>query len=331
VSLLLREIILDTNLPRLALLALFFAGCSGISVSEGTARTPTDSETASAASTATTTATAEQRSTNTPVPLASLTPVRTPDFLALSISQDVLFLNTSEECSLPCWQGLRIGISSRNDIQEVFDTVFGFKGTIDFFNVQPEAARVWEADQPDLYTTGYEWQFDPDGTSLFSIQTVTDKTTGILKGIQFHISPRGRYPVTTPQEALTAFGEPDYIYVLVPPHGKIQILLQLTYKSGIDFHYHYVLATEFSEMRRKAELCLNSEPGVVEPGGAVYYLIEPFTDLWSEDRSLLQREWITDTLEGQEYRPIEEVMGISIPEFAALALQQEAPCLEIKD
>jgi hypothetical protein len=69
-------------------------------------------------STPTATVTSGPSSTHTP-------PVPTPDFLQLPFANNVLFAPAADpECQLPCWQGLRVGESNRDDIQAMFELDF---------------------------------------------------------------------------------------------------------------------------------------------------------------------------------------------------------------
>jgi hypothetical protein len=120
----------------------------------------------------------------------TLTAFPTPDFPSSTIVDSIFFLpQDTSDCQPPCWQNLRVGESTKADIQSVFDNVFGFDGTRNFFEDATQLAPVWLSEVPGMQTDGYDW-ITPDG-DMFIIATVIDSNTNILQGIEFYYLATG--------------------------------------------------------------------------------------------------------------------------------------------
>lgn len=145
-------------------------------------------------------------STDTPVPTITPSPtlspttteiLTTPDFEALPIAENFLFAPGSDpDCQLPCWQGLRVGESDREDVQRMFREVFGFNGEMDYpleaypYEDNPYLLLIMDytpEDYPELIATGHSW-FWENGT-IFDIYLWLHQETDLLAGIYFAYSP----------------------------------------------------------------------------------------------------------------------------------------------
>ena len=84
-----------------------------------------------------------------------------------------------------------------------------------------------------------------------------------------------------------------------------------------------VRATLFEEGNEtKSRLCLN-DPVVASD----YYLVSPFEDIKNNPVDIVHMGWLSRI--GYE-EPSEEVLGLSAPEIAEIAMQTENPCFTIE-
>ncbi len=301
-------------------------------------------------------------------PTATITPTPTEygrlpptpaHFLYLYLSRDFLFGPSNDPtCQLPCWQGLRVGESNRQDIQGVLDTVFQFNGTVDHFKDNPLdelTILVLTSDLPGTEAVGYEWvdTSKEDNNSSFVTYFIVDESSGILQGINFGYYPKGMFRTYTPQEVIEKLGIPSYLASSVFKMGAEGVSdvglitnLRLIYKDGIAFDFSYwVLVqsrnTTDGEKEVYAEYCLD---GIKLDIGGDVYIVAPFTDLFEDELNPIQEMWIYDLVDmsgavpGWYYEIADskgiiesrgELFGVSTEEFAETALQVEHPCLEI--
>src|SRR5690348_137242 len=104
---------------------VFLAGCASQTQPRGQ-ETPATAQTAVAA-----TAPATANAITATKPASS----PTPDFMGSALQDGFLFTQSNTgACKLPCWRGLRIGQSTKEDVQIAFDNVFPSKHDIDFFD-----------------------------------------------------------------------------------------------------------------------------------------------------------------------------------------------------
>jgi hypothetical protein len=250
-----------------------------------------------------------------------------PDFVRLPIAKNLLFSPSKDTgCVLPCWQALRPNVSNRADVQDMFDEVFEFDGQIDFFGSKTYYPLFRRVDL-SVNTTGYGWGYGEDGTAGFNIIVVTEKDTGLLKGIKFDIVPDDVIKVNTADEVLRELGRPSAAYATLDIHltndPPLAVLdLEMLYKQGIHTSYHYFLFTTDDTQGEFELFCLNRVPIV-----ATYHLIEAFAVQEPSDVAL-REYWVLEGLKKSRPELIQNALNISIEELTQLA-DEQVPCINI--
>jgi hypothetical protein len=249
----------------------------------------------------------------------------TPDFSPIAPG---FLLAETPDCQLPCWQGLRVGISNRKDVQAMFDTVFGFDGQIDVFQENRQLLDSYE-----LYGTeagGHLWWVpeiseEPEGAN-FGLYFLVDKQSGILQGIQIVNAPFNThaYETYTPQQVLQRLGEPSAAYIWPAIRGTIQLLL-IYEEQGIA---SYMITQPIDEVFwtqdypfSLATYCLDEQVILANS-----YITEPIAGVSEEELSPIQYVWFGERI--TLLRPI-EIVGLTKTDLYLLATQAATPCIEI--
>jgi hypothetical protein len=176
--------------------------------------------------------------TSTPPPTIQSTPTEilpTPDFIDSPLVDGFLISpSLDSDCQLPCWHGLRVGESDREDVQRMFDETLGFNGMLDFFTEHrlPEVTiSTFHLDLPGTQATGHEWAAPPMA-GFFGLYMLVDEDTGILQGIQLVLtSSYDTYPyeLLSAQQVLRELGTPSSIYARrdfgIPPGRALYLFL----------------------------------------------------------------------------------------------------------
>lgn len=175
-----------------------------------------------------------------PTTIPTLNPaLPTPDFTQSEIADQYLLAPSGSGCQLPCWQGLRIGVSTREDVLGVLNSLFDFGGYVDFFDdnsvTKLDSVSRSLLDVPGVEGSGYSWVTTE---TLFSLLAVVDAETGVLQGLQFrHVTglyterlPH-RYTIRTPREIIEQLGSPAAIYTT--GQGSWLMAVLLFYEQGI--------------------------------------------------------------------------------------------------
>jgi hypothetical protein len=264
---------------------------------------------------------ATPRPSRTPAPTDSPLPSPlppTPDVLDTPIADGFLLAPSQDPaCELPCWQGLRVGVSDREDVQAMFDEVLGFNGSLDVFRdrlMHEVLLEAWGLDFPTMQPGGYSWEED------FGLYVLVVENTGTLKGIQIaNIGTVGSH-AHTPQDLIRTLGIPSAVYAHVRRDGVSLLLLygELGIASDFDMPGSIWERIENGQTRTFTDFCLDSSALVVED-----FIVEPFR--YTDPASLtdMQYAWFGRRVEGRH--PIED-FGLTLEDFADIAVQ-EHPCL----
>lgn len=228
------------------------AGCATATPTP-TPELPTASDTAPPPTvTITSSLTATATATNTPLSAPTATVLRSRDDLppgpTPSLPEDFdfrEFLFADNPCQLPCWQGLVIGESTADDVQQVFDDTLGFDGAIDFFEPGAFLHRggslmVLGHIPEGLYLIGYSWTL-PHDEGIFTVAAVLDRDD-ILVGLEFDTwnLRASRNPSLAP--FMADLGVPDYWTLDWDPQGFVlgdankdsdYMPWELLYKKGV--------------------------------------------------------------------------------------------------
>ena len=218
-------------------LTLIQAACTPTNLATAVATlTPTATDVATASATATLEPTATELPPPTVTPGPSPTPLPTPPVPAAIASKDFLFGSEDSDCRLPCWQGLIVGQSGREDIQLFFDTVFGFNGTREFF---PEG-ETGDSTIPGLALTGHGWNLNAEPYEGFGTRVWADEETYILEGLDISSTADQIDRWLTPQSIIQELGRPSYFLLSIggTEIGAIGVArLYIIYEEGVLFRF----------------------------------------------------------------------------------------------
>lgn len=303
------------------------AACTAQPAPSGTPGVTEATPTAGEASPTLTLAPQAAEATSPPEP--TNTPYYTPPpFSAVSISDDFFFEGLDLDCPLPCWQGLMVGESGRDEIQHVFDTVFAFNGTRDFLPENVQGRTV-----PGIYGTGWSWITNEEADQHFGIGVWVDEESYLLRGIHFDWSSNAMDANMTPQRIIEHLGEPSYATVSVArsevaTHGNLT--LTLIYDRGLAFYLPVgapITITSTEEGYDESLLLCLSGPAWSSSEYAIdyakrAYLMEPLS-AGLDDLTPLQEYFIGH--DGSS--PLQELFGVTLAEVTQRVRQGEEVCL----
>lgn len=262
-------------------------------------------------------------------PTQTATPIKsTPDFLDSPVASSVLFSpDDDSDCLLPCWYDLRVGKSSRADIQSVFDEVFGFHETYILFNDTPQPAPIWIPDIPNTQADGYEWE-------RFIIILVINSNSDKLHGIRLIQDAFGAYNLPSVSDVIQLLGPPDYYQTVIIrdleqalPENSISVSVILFYDEGMAL----LLSSEAwiqkqetnGDSQNIVHYCLDDTPYRSES-----YITEPFNSLEPNKLDPLQMDWFAKYIDQPlKWASGEQVFGLTIEEFVEIA-GQDPPCFD---
>ena len=267
--------------------------------------------------------------TLTPSSSPSVTPSFTPlpdlptPELTHGILDDLLFQRVSSDCQLPCWRGLRVGISDPTDIQQMFDRVFGFHGFLypvpDFVGSPPQGYRLvghyWDLNEPGGYFSLLVWE-NADTRKLVSLNFI------------FRTQYSEYHPDIRPARVIQELGEPTYWLVSSPePGGQgtiISISFLMIYKNGVSFYYPVELPVKSSSLQNGIEISRSE------------YCLDQFTDgnatIGEPFIGGLDKLTPMQTLNigiAKDLASFQDILGISVAEIMGRAPTEEHICLPI--
>lgn len=315
-----------------------------------------DSDRAVGTFTATSVQTARVENTSTPIPavnptdtlsptaLLTDTPVLPTPALPPDIAEDFFFTGSYPGCQLPCWQGLVVGESGRDDIQAFFDTVLGFHGTREF---GPESAPELEYDlwPPDIRASGYAWAVPVAETVQgFGVNVYYEHDTFILRAIEVSSGYHLYNATLPPQRIVEELGMPgDFMMGLVGTErgDVVRLRILMAYSEGIIFDIGEVftpITLSISENHAGGayELCLGGERWNQEyaTGHWHIYIFEPWEG-GPENLAPLQEDLITlgsaPTPSLTDLMPVQDFFNVSSEELAAILLQEDDACLSTNE
>jgi hypothetical protein len=269
--------------------------------------------------------------TDTPSPTRFFPPTPT---LSPALLEALFFGGKSEDCQLPCWEGLSIGESTPEDVQSVFDRIFGVNGylydTSDWANNLPEYTEMAEF-----------WRFEPEDTSSsyvgkFYVLAWVDSESQLLEGLQFNFSviftPGSEEPQPDAnfQRILRELKTPSTWLVELRPGGQgegfhIQFYSYIKYASGINF-YHFgelpatVSSTADGIEQYTAELCLSDH------FARSINISRPITESGANPTPL--QEFLNQPVD-MEVIPIEDALGINLKAIYQRATEEDNPCFVV--
>lgn len=237
----------------------------------------------------------------------------------------LLFEDTVPECQLPCWQGLNIGKSGPQEIQNLFDTVFGFNGTLDFFADNPIAAftGLETSGVSGIYDTGYIWEVGDGGIRVI---TAFDEQTMKLEGLilKWTVSEKERFEVDlTPERTIRELGTPTYTLAAFNGLGTdalVQLSYLMIYDKGLAFDFYTWAWVETTPEVGTVRYCLDDPEIPSGPYLGRIVITEPLVD-GLNNLSPLQVATFGREIDTESLLPVEDVFGVTGAEITQLVSQ----------
>jgi hypothetical protein len=274
---------------------------------------------------------------STPTPTVTLIPSITPTLTPLpnlptpslthKIMDNLFFGGSSPDCLLPCWHGLRVNVSGRADIQQMFDRVFGFSG---FMYPLPE---VYSQPPAGYERIAHYWGVgNRDRGGDVSVLAELSKSTEKLESLAFILETglTDFHPDVDPQRIIKALGPPKMWLISPPEPGgqgegfDIRMTSLMIYDGGISFYHAFDLHVDQPTLQNgvltyNSELCLNNNFDTVATIG------RPLTNGFNDLTPI--QEMTYGIREGTQ--PIQAVLGISVEEIVRKATMERHPCFPV--
>jgi hypothetical protein len=200
---------------------------------------PTGTSTATSTNTVTPTNTPSSTPspTSTPTSGPSPTPSLTPT-LSSWIEQDFLFGGPIiEGCDLPCWQGLTPGISSADEVDQVFTQIFGYGRYFDMIESAVAANQIddwpfllWA--QPHYILDYGVSPYDMGDSASFVSSAWLDEKIFQLSAVRFGWNGLGPLADYTPTRFIKELGQPSQLLITIfspdrsiPPEWSYELVL----------------------------------------------------------------------------------------------------------
>lgn len=170
------------------------------------------------------TMTATNSPSTTPSATSTLVPLGPTPELTHEIADDLVFGGSSSECPLPCWHGLRGGVSNRNDIIDTFNEVFNIEGR---FHSPSELV----GESPIGYEPiGYIWRFENPSTQrsyvvgsidVYALLNINTEKMDMLVFVMYTADTEYD-PRTDAQRFIRQFGAPAEWLIFLERGGQAQ-------------------------------------------------------------------------------------------------------------
>lgn len=266
----------------------------------------------------------------TPTPTFTGTPL--PPRSEWKITDDFLFgPSLFPDCELPCWQGLTVGVSGREDIQLMFQTIFNFSESPEFLPYGFLGTTV-----PGLHAASCVWRLGQQLYGGFHITAWVDEVTYVLRSLEFEWSYAPFNSHMSPQAVIRELGTPSHVWVEAEPTsvsswGDLRYLM--IYEQGMIFEasFYVPMAVTLGNGIESAiiEFCLGGPSWTNVDGYTGHVVITEPVPRDLGDLSPLQKRSIQDQINLWHLTPIQELVGISIDELVQLALTDPNACIYI--
>ncbi len=258
-----------------------------------------------------------------PFPTIPLT-TPTPDFMDTHIVNEYLFApSVDPDCQLPCWQGLRIGESTKEDVVRMFDEVLDIREGLKL-STDESITRI-----PGTELIWYWWDIrDTEGNldGWFTLKTILDDETDILQCIDIVTAPYEMYEIQTPQQVIRELGRPSAIYV---DNTSFYLMnLMLLYDEGIVSLSTTAISIDEQPIGEHTvevvtNYCLNEIPLSRE-----VIIVESVNDITAASLTPILNAWVGEDLL-EALVPIEDALGLTEEAFVKIALDDENPCIAL--
>lgn len=261
--------------------------------------------------------------TSTVSPPSSSSP--TPNYSTSLMVDDFIFTQVVPGCELPCWNGIRIGESGSEDLDIMFEKVFGFVPLNgDVFEPSPFIG---------LRATQYYWLFDPPNPirDIFFLLVVQDNDQ-VVRGIRLTWSYAPMNNIVSVQRIIQELGEPNQVWVsshILEGATSQALDLLIIYQSGIAFSIRRFVPIVWDNNLEKGtlELCLGGQKwGESEYIEGQAFITQPVPSERA-DMSSLQEELFGSDLDAFSPVPIETFFDITPEQLTDFVLRETEPCI----
>lgn len=270
------------------------------------------------------TATFEPTKPSTP----TFTPLPSPTLAPFLIS-DLVFQRNPQDCILPCWQSLRVGSSSADDVYTMLERVFSLN--------EPTYLPAGDYDPPQGYQVmGNTWDLSHPPLrylNSFAILALINQSTNRLEGLNlaFQTYDPEFDPHISPRRAMTELGIPSFWLVQTEVGGQdssLEVMSIMIYQSGVIFFQRYSLTLNpegnDQPANKVAQFCLGNNVF----SEALLGIGEPFVNGY-KNLSPAQTWTYVYKLDDPRYRPIQDVFNVSLGEISKRISHETNPCLSI--
>jgi len=224
------------------------------------------------------------------------------------------FDGISEDCLNFCWYNLTIGESSLSDFKIFLDSQESDNNTQRDDSVEDTPYQGWKISKT------YQIDAPPDN-AIIDGAYITISGYGqhnILQGIRLGFGDLSVLDVS-PRKMIEAFGQPTGVYIAASNIYKT-IRLWMVYSTQ-NLYINYSIPNIEEDI---SQVCLFPEMWITD-----------FTTTWitiadaatpNIEEVTFEKEWFYD-----KRIPIEDATGLTREDFSNLILEEEKPCIEVKD
>lgn len=307
-----------------------FVACSGTS---NFPQHPTVSATSANQSNPNNTMTIDATQAGSALPTTSVTDVKTssppiPTMIPRPLYPEILhdnfiFSSSTSDCTLPCWEGLTVGESNVNDVQDVFSTVLGFDERINVLNLPLPNTRLVPPLVQDELAVVQIWSPSKDPGPYRELSFRFDESTKTLQLITFVLSADFDL---SPQRVIEELGSPVFVRAgFVEGQADVgSAYFQMVYTDGMVFYYSGSIPISYigtdDRLDLEAEICMNDQLDF-----QIVSIVEPMQDILNltsfQERALNDAVTIDAVLQ-----PVEKVFEVTTERLVQRTMQESGAC-----
>jgi hypothetical protein len=238
---------------------------------------------------------------------------------------DIFYYGLSDTCQPPCWNGVRVGVSSFPETIRTFGEFFAFSSGLKRSRLSDSTTETWFFSH-DIRDTPLDRAYD---SGVRVAGTFVEDTLFSL-----HFSWRNTATRMMPiQRVITSFGEPSEVVVGVSGGGKNGYALAGIWLAYHEHHVYFSYSTKLlvdpafandPPEETAYELCFNQEAWIE----AEY---SPFAGV--EIHNGVPENWVNpaESLRHNVFyiRYLQDASEFTASEFTELFLEAETPCIQL--
>ena len=263
---------------------------------------------------------------STPEPTIILSPTiyaTPPAFADTLLQEDVLFgPGIVPDCELPCWNGLRVGSSTVQDVINVYVEIIGYENATMLFAGEPNETS-------GLIHHGDIWRIEEDPLVSLGMTVWIDSSSRTLQGISFRVHGTKFKKYITPALIISELGPPEAVYVKYEESGEVPkgvVRLAMLYATkGMVFN---LMTTSGRNVNGLIDICFADEHWINEGfpyGSTDVQIIEPFDEYVTP--TALQQTFAMGWTDSS-FKPLDELTRMPIEDLAVLI--QNGECVHIQ-